>query len=98
MKKWDETYWVVEALLAVNPQKPKWTTILASAVEGNKETKGRITDYWLGRFWTDILAWRNEEVARKEFGKLTGFQQEHNLRLMKVHSTREDSVVITVRI
>jgi hypothetical protein len=97
MRKWNETYWIVQALLAVNPDRPKWANVMAHAVAGNKEVKGRIKDYWIGRFWTDAIAWQDEDMARREFGKLAGFKQEYDLRLLRVHTTVDEAPVTTIR-
>lgn len=85
-RDYEATIFLVEGLLAVNPTRPSWTTVAVWAVEGVKYlpfTPHRLNAYRFGQFWTDCIAWDDENVARQQFALLQGFVQTYNLRLVK---------------
>jgi hypothetical protein len=84
-EQYEGSYWTVQAVLAVSPKHPKWSGIMAWALEGYRdipETPHRMR-YKFGQFWTDVFAWDDEAVAREQFDMLLSFGQKRPLRLVK---------------
>ncbi len=59
--------YIVQGVLAVNPKRAEWCTVLASAVPGWqhswKDLAGRVGSYHGGQFWSDSLAFFNKKGA-----------------------------------
>jgi len=94
--KYEGTYFIIQAYLAVNPNRPQWSDILKTAIAGWSEfekTPNRVSGYRFGRFWSDVLVWDHQEEAKAAFRILNGRPQEYKLRLIQVWvSHREQEV------
>jgi len=96
-KNYQGTYFIIQALLSVTPDRPRWSDVLKTALAGWSEfekTPGRM-DYSFGQFWTDVLAWDNQADAKAAFLILNGRPQEYKIRLTQVWISRSEKEVTT---
>lgn len=90
------TYFIVQALLAINPDKPRWTSIAKTSVRGWEtvdKTHGRLPGYRFRRFWADVLAWDHQEDAKAAFRTIKQNPQRHQLRLVQVRVSHREQLV-----
>jgi hypothetical protein len=90
------TYYIVQALLAVNPNHPRWSDVTNRAVNGWNtlpETTARCHGYWFGRWWTDVIAWNDKTVAIEQFALLMQHPQKYQLRLVEVIVSRVETLI-----